>query len=45
MRGPKATDDAAFDAVAKAKRAVAERVEAGEKKLKANSPDAKPDKK
>jgi HEAT repeats len=44
LREPKATDDAAFDAVAKAKKAVAERVDADEKKLKAKSPDAKPEK-
>ncbi len=45
LREPRATGDAAFDAVAKAKRAVAERVEADEKKLKAKAPDVKPDKK
>lgn len=41
LRQPKASDDEAFDAVAKAKRAVAERVEADEKKLKAKSPEKK----
>jgi hypothetical protein len=45
LREPKATDDAAFDAVAKARKAVAEWVEADEKKLKAKSPEAKPEKK
>lgn len=41
LRQPKASDDEAFDTVAKAKRAVAERVEADEKKLKAKSPEKK----
>lgn len=45
LREPKATDDEAFNAVAKAKRAVAERVEADEKKLKAKSSDVKDGKK
>jgi HEAT repeat protein len=41
LREPKASDDPAFDAVAKAKKAVAERVEADDKKLKAKPPEKK----